>query len=221
MTILKSALTYRNLRLLFYLLLLTAAAYLARNLLLFYTELKLVNHIPRLADQPVAPPAKNGGTPERRDYKVLLERNLFGIRLDSAPIASRKSDPPGNIDKLALTTLNCTLVGTVIQENGQSWAIIRDNQTSRDEKVSTGGTISGAKVTAILRNKVVLNSSGKDELLVMGIERIRGGKETQGRKKAQSSASDTPNKGAVRPPEVLTAPLVIPEKKSRPHSSEN
>jgi len=211
---------YRNLRLLFYLLLLTAAAYLGSNLLIFYTELKLVNHVPRLVDQTVAPPAKNG-SPERKDYKILMERNLFGIRLDSAPVAPKKSDLLGNIDKLALTTLNCTLVGTVIQENGQSWAIIRDNQTSRDEKVSTGGTISGAKVMAILRNRVVLNSGGKDELLVMGIERIRAGKDTQGRKKPHSSASDTPDKGAVRPPEVLTAPLTTPEKKSRTLSSED
>ncbi|MFH1351205.1 MAG: type II secretion system protein N, partial [Pseudomonadota bacterium] len=77
------------------------------------------------------------------------------------------------IENLALTSLNLTLIGTVINEGGESWAIIKDNQNNKEDKYPEGSVINGAKVVMILRNKVVLNMDGKDELLVMGIEKIR------------------------------------------------
>jgi general secretion pathway protein C len=64
-------------------------------------------------------------------------------------------------------------MGTIIEENGESWAIIQDNQTRIQGRYSIGSLVSGAKVEMILRNKVVLNIDGRDELLVMGIEKLR------------------------------------------------
>jgi general secretion pathway protein C len=169
---LQGALSYSNLRIFFYFLLLTAATYLASDLLIFFTELKLANHASRWVEQPFSPQAKPGITTTQKDYKALMERNLFAIKPDEARSA-KETDLLANLDKLALTSLNCTLIGTVIQEGGNSWAIIRDNQSNKEEKASVGSMISGAKVVMILRNKVVLNFNGKDELLVMGIEKIR------------------------------------------------
>jgi general secretion pathway protein C len=87
-----------------------------------------------------------------------------------------ESDLLSQVDNLALTSLNCTLIGTIIHENSGSWAIIQDNQTNSQGKYQVGSVIRGAKVVMILRNKVVLNIDGKDELLVMGIEKIRAEK---------------------------------------------
>lgn len=184
---LQGFLNYRNLKLVFFLLLLTAATWFASNLVIFFTDFQLADHAPRLLEQPSAPQSKTSAATARKDYKALVERNLFAVKQDEAQ-TPKESDLLANLDKLALTSLNCTLIGTVIQENGDSWAIIKDNQSNKEEKVSVGSTFSGAKVVMILRNKVVLNFNGKDELLVMGIERIRaekmaqekGGKEQEG-----------------------------------------
>ena len=131
-----------------------------------------------MLEQPSAPQSKTGAATARKDYKALVERNLFAVKQDEAQ-TPKESDLLANLDKLALTSLNCTLIGTVIQENGDSWAIIKDNQSNKEEKASVGSMISGAKVVMILRNKVVLNFNGKDELLVMGIEKIRAEKMAQ------------------------------------------
>lgn len=165
-------LNYRNVRLVFPFLLLTVAVYFASNLFLFFMDLRLAHYSRPLIDGPSLARQKSSAPTLHKEYKALLERNLFGIKKDESA-RGRERDLLADIDKLALTSLNCTLIGTVINENGESWAIIKDNQGGREEKVSVGSMFSGAKVVMILRNKVVLNFNGKDELLVMGIERIR------------------------------------------------
>jgi len=165
-------LNYRNMRLVFPFLLLTVAVYFASNLVLFMMNLRLAEYSPPLMDGPSPARQKTSALPPKREYRVLLERNLFGIKKDETS-RDKGGDLLANLDKLALTSLNCTLIGTVINETGNSWAVIRDNQSKREEKVSVGSMFSDAKVVLILRNKVVLNFNGKDELLVMGIEKIR------------------------------------------------
>lgn len=171
---LQGALKYKNMKLVFHFLLLTAVVYFASNLLIFFTEFKIADHAPRWLEQPSDAQAKPGVT-ARMDYKAFMERNLFAVKSDETR-TPKESDLLANLDKLALTSLNCTLIGTVVNENGDSWAIIRDNQSNKEEKVTVGSDVSGAKVVLILRNKVVLNFNGKDELLVMGIEKIRADK---------------------------------------------
>lgn len=177
---LQGTLNHRNLRFFFHLLLLTAAVWLASNFVIFFAELRLADHVPRLVEQPSALQPRAAAKTSGKDYKALVERNLFAVKADEAQEA-KEFDLLANIDKLALTSLNSTLIGTVIRENGESWAIIKDNQNNKEEKASVGSTISGAKVVMILRNKVVLNFNGKDELLVMGIEKIRAERTAQER----------------------------------------
>lgn len=159
-------------------LLLTVAVYFASNLFLFFMDLRLAEYSPPMIDGPSPAGQKPSGLPFQKEYKAILERNLFGVKRDESS-RGKEDDLLANLDKLALTSLNCTLIGTVINEKGESWAIIKDNQGGREEKVSVGSMFSGAKVVMILRNKVVLNFNGKDELLVMGIERIRAEKLAQ------------------------------------------
>jgi general secretion pathway protein C len=84
-------------------------------------------------------------------------------------------------------------MGTIIEEDGESWAIIQDNQTKNQGRYSIGSLVSGAKVVMILRNKVVLNIDGRDELLVMGIEKLRSSAPD-----AEKTASE-PGKQPARP----------------------
>ena len=174
----QATLSHKNLKCVFFFLLLTIAIYFASNLAIFFTAFKLADHVPRLLEQAPAVQSKTGPTTPSRDYRALMGRNLFVIKPDEARSA-KENDLLANLDKLGLTSLNCTLIGTVIQEDGNSWAFIRDNQSNKEERTSVGSMISGAKVVMILRNKVVLNFNGKDELLVMGIEKIRAERTTQ------------------------------------------
>ncbi|MBW1802762.1 MAG: hypothetical protein JRJ85_18750, partial [Deltaproteobacteria bacterium] len=153
-------------------LMVTIAVYLASTLFLFFVDLKMVRYSPVVFDDTRASHQKIVNARDMGHYKAIWERNLFGTKRAEDP-QTAASDLMSQIDQLALTTLNCTLIGTIINENGDSWAIIKDNQGNTQEKYKVGSMISGARVVMILRNKVVLNIDGKDELLVMGIEKIR------------------------------------------------
>lgn len=165
-------LAYKNLKYLFYLLMITIGVYFLNTIFVFYIDLGLVDHFSAPLETGKAPDVKVLQNLPLDGYKTIWERNLFAVTADEEA-GSGSDDQTIQLDKLALTSLNCTLVGTIISEEGNSWAIIKDNQTNRQDRVTVGSTISGAKVVMILRNKVVLNRDGKDELLVMGIERIR------------------------------------------------
>jgi general secretion pathway protein C len=162
----------KNLKYIFYLILVTMAVYTLSTVVLFVLDLKMVNVVPPA--QVVANGSAQRATRDKplNAYRSIWERNLFAVTVDEDE-QRRAESLAAKIDQLSLTSLNCTLIGTIINEGGDSWAIIRDNQSKRQDKYTVGATIRGAKVRMILRNKVVLNINGKDELLVMGIERIR------------------------------------------------
>ena len=162
----------KNLKYGCYLILVTMAVYAVSTLVLFLLDLKLVSYVPP------AQVVMNGGAQKANrskplnTYRSIWERNLFAVTVDESEQRQARS-LAAKIDQLSLTSLNCSLIGTIVNEGGDSWAIIRDNQNKRQNKYTVGSTIRGAKVRMILRNKVVLNINGKDELLVMGIERLR------------------------------------------------
>ena len=165
-------LAYKRLKYLFYTLLVTVAVYFINTLFIFYMDLRLADYSPASLDEVPVPQQRTSNIRPHQYYKRIWERNLFSVKTDETE-KFEKDDLTTQIDKLSLTSLNCTLIGTIINEGGNSLAIIKDNQTKRQDRYRVGSTVSGAKVVLILRNRVVLNINGKDELLVMGIEKIR------------------------------------------------
>lgn len=166
---------YKKLRSIFYLFLVTMAVYLINSLFIFYINGKLIDYLPPGLDEINIPQQESDKIRPYEYFKRIWERNLFSVTIDENEKVS-DTDLMSQLDNLSLTSLNCTLIGTIINESGNSWAIIQDNQSKAQDKYTVGSTISGAKVVMILRNKVVLNIDGKDELLVMGIEKIRAEK---------------------------------------------
>jgi general secretion pathway protein C len=157
---------------LFYLIVISIGVYFLSSLFVFYTRLKLADQYSPSAVEMNLPKQVSAQKPPLEHFKTIWERNLFSAKVDE----ERKPEPQNllsKIDTLSVTSLNCSLIGTVLNEDGESWAIIQDNQTNRQDRYPVGSTVSGAKVVMILRNKVVLNIDGRDELLVMGIEKIR------------------------------------------------
>ncbi|MDY7038678.1 MAG: type II secretion system protein N [Thermodesulfobacteriota bacterium] len=173
---LEGLILYKRLKYIFFLLLVTIVVYFINTLFIFYLELRFTDYLPPSMDE------MDISHPQQREYRPyqyyqrIWGRNLFSVKTHEAEKRDTV-DLRAHIDNLSLTSMNFTLIGTIINEGGNSLAIIRDNQTNREDKYKTGSFISGAKVVMILRNKVVLNIDGKDELLVMGIEKIRAEKD--------------------------------------------
>jgi general secretion pathway protein C len=186
--------TFEKSKYLFYLILISIGVYFLSSLFVFYTRLKLADQYSPSAVEMNLPKQISAEKPPLEHFKTIWERNLFSVKVDE----ERKPEPQNllsKIDELSVTSLNCTLIGTILNENGESWAIIQDNQTNRQDRYPVGSTVSGAKVVMILRNKVVLNIDGRNELLVMGIEKIRSSKPEV----EKADITNTPGRQPARP----------------------
>jgi len=98
-------------------------------------------------------------------YSVIELRNLF-----NTGTASGKKAPEKDLDIEALneTKLDLRLWGTVVfGGDAGDYAVIEDKKARKQELYRVGDPIQNAVVKAILREKVVLNVSGKDEILTM------------------------------------------------------
>jgi len=183
-------LSHKNLKYLFWFFFITVCVYFLSTFFLFYVDMKFIDSLPPAVDSDSPTPQKSNENRPYEYYNKISERNLFSVKTDESDKRGMK-DLKTEIENLALTSLNLTLIGTVVNEGGESWAIIKDNQYNKEDKYLEGSEINGAKVALILRNKVVLNKDGKDELLVMGIEKIRA--EQKKDEKGEGSAG----KGAI------------------------
>jgi hypothetical protein len=101
----------------------------------------------------------------KNDYRVILQRNLFGPPPDSEKsIILPVPDP-----KVALsaTTLEIVLMGTIIGNAGNERAIIMDKKSFKQNLYEKGDAVKEALVKEISRGKVILSYNGKDEILDM------------------------------------------------------
>ena len=113
-------------------------------------------------------PNKSATQHELSHYQAIIERNLFKTKTETG------SGP----DKLDLETLKPTdlklnLLGTITGDKEEAYAVIEDTAEKKQDLYRIGDTIQNATVKMILREKVVLNVNGKDEIL--GIEKVSGG----------------------------------------------
>ena len=99
-------------------------------------------------------------------YDAIKERNLF--KTDAT--ADIKA-PPIDPDTLKKTELNLKLWGTVTGLKDQTYAVIEESKTRKQNLYREGDTIQNATVKRVLREKVVLNVDGKDE--VLEIEKVK------------------------------------------------
>jgi general secretion pathway protein C len=108
--------------------------------------------------------AKTGGTanllqsamaPRRPDIRKIVEAHLFGVVASNEPSADSASPS---------TAANLLLTGTIATRNPKSGsAIVSDNGKSALYRV--GGQVGGASVYLVYNDRVILNRSGKLEVL--------------------------------------------------------
>ena len=99
-------------------------------------------------------------------YNAIIERNLFNTK--------KKTDKIEQIDveTLKQTDLKLKLWGTVTGDRDKAYAVIEEQKEKKQNLYKVGDTIQTATVKIILREKVVLNVNGKDEILEL--EKVTG-----------------------------------------------
>ena len=158
--------SYSGIKILFAFLCVTFASYALSSYALFFLESRLVTGKPRAPlhtakvkrDPPSIIPVSH--------YSSIWEKDIF-YTTDESPKEKTESV---RLEELTLTSLNCSLIGTITEEDGNGWAIIRDNDDSSEKMVTLGSDVKGARVVRILQDKVIVNIHGRDELLLMDLE---------------------------------------------------
>ncbi len=153
----------------FFFLLVTAAAYAGSALFLSYLDREIVKELPSPA--PAKSSVENKAGPPLSpadDSGTVAKRSLPPERKE---VPSKKTSRA--LEKPGLSTVNLKLLGTVVNEKGSSWAILLDLDRDRQDMVSVGSVVAGARVISIAKDRVVLNVSGREEILVLGAEGTR------------------------------------------------
>lgn len=99
------------------------------------------------------------------DYRVILQRNLFG-----PPPGEGETVAPAPVEQTEIlqpSSLNIVLMGTINGGAEADRAIILDKSSRKQELYEAGDAIQGAVIKEILRGKVILAYNGKDEMLDM------------------------------------------------------
>jgi general secretion pathway protein C len=102
-------------------------------------------------------------------YKPITGRNLFKTGEVAEKVVKTVA-----VDTLKQTELKLKLWGTVIGQNEAACAVIEETKGRTQNLYRVGDSIQNAVVKMILREKVVLNVDGRDEILE--IEKLRSGK---------------------------------------------
>jgi general secretion pathway protein C len=104
---------------------------------------------------------KVAGKPSLSSYNVISERNLFGTKGEE--VKERDID----LENLEETDLNLTLLGTVVRGGELDYAVIEEKDKRKQGLFRVGDEVAGAKISRIMRSKVVLSVNGRDEILIM------------------------------------------------------
>lgn len=147
------------------LLLLTAAVYFGVSIFYAVLTARLDSGIPP-ASSTVAEAVAGGDAPSSMaDYQVIVARNLFNSGRQALAGADKAGSPGLDVDKLKQTDLKLKLWGTSTGRDGQAYAVIEDQKTREQLLYRTGDKLQNAVVKMVLREKVVLTVSGRDEVL--------------------------------------------------------
>jgi general secretion pathway protein C len=102
-------------------------------------------------------------------YQNVIDRDLF----KAGKSRTDKANEQIELDKLKQTQLNLKLCGTVSGSDEEAYAVIEKVQNHKQALFREGDSIEKAIIKKILRNTVVLNVNGKDEILVIKKEKSK------------------------------------------------
>jgi general secretion pathway protein C len=133
---------------------------------------------------------------ELSHYQAIIERNLFKTKTETGTGPDKL-----DVETLKPTELNLNLLGTITGDKKEAYAVIEDTAVKEQDLYRIGDTIQNATIKMILREKVVLNVNGKDEIL--GIEKASGSQKT--RKPSTKSGTPSSQNITVKRSQIDTA----------------
>ena len=138
----------------------------------------------------VSPQKKNRQYPLSH-YAAIVDRNLFNTKATvvTAPQAV-------DVEGLQQTSLKLKLWGTVTGNKEEAYAVIEESGNRKQNLFRIGDAVQEATVKLILREKVVLNVKGKDE--VLELEKMVGSKGKTYRPPAAAAARRTQRPARTR-----------------------
>ena len=96
---------------------------------------------------------------------MIAQRDVFRAgKVDSQSPVREDAD-------IQVTERNLQLKGTVVGEGPKSYAVIVDHDSSKEDVYFQDDFVMGARIARILKNKVILDSNGTQEALLMTDER--------------------------------------------------
>jgi general secretion pathway protein C len=147
------------------LLLLTAAVYFGVSIFYAILVARLDSAVPPMSAAAAEAVAEGDAPSSMADYQVIVDRNLFNSGRQALAGADKAGSPGLDVDKLKQTEIKAKLWGTSTGRDGQAYAVIEDQKTREQLLYRPGDTIQNATVKMVLREKVVLTVSGRDEVL--------------------------------------------------------
>lgn len=120
-------------------------------------------------------------------YDKISRRGLLGGPPSLENEKEKKELGAEEIAALKPTSLNIALIGTVFGPEAVAFAVMEEKDKKKQDLYQTGDKIQGAVVKKILREKVVLEVNGKDEILEM--EQAKAGKGSS-RRSGRGSGND-------------------------------
>lgn len=100
--------------------------------------------------------------PPLNAFKEITDRNIF----DSVKQETNEL-PTEDIESLEPTSLMVILLGTVIGNERETYAVIEETAERKQDLYRQGDSIQNATIKRILRGKVILGVGDKDEILTM------------------------------------------------------
>ncbi len=152
---------------------------------------------------------RQNGPPKRalrtgKDYRLIVSKDIFGTSPNAvrAPQKQEKKEE----EEIVTTDLDVELKGTIVGENGTSYAIISQGRKKGDEIFGMNDSISGAKIVEIYTDKVILSRNGRREALPLSFESSKPSTRKTSPRLRPSQSPRTPTKR----PDIRRRPVRAP-----------
>lgn len=161
------------------LLFIAAAAWLAAHIFAIAIKDQLTPYPrPNSAKSTLSKPAEKSEPYDR--YAPIPERNIFnpsekGLKL--LPLVGKRVPGIGATEASEgaknLPSGSYRLVGTIIGPTPHSWAILQEGTDRKQRIVRIHGNIDGGEIVQILRNRILIQRQGKEEVISFSEEEAR------------------------------------------------
>jgi len=122
----------------------------------------------------------------------ILSRNIFGG--DPRETAEKEQTDDMVLERipLAKNLQNYVLVGTIVNENGENFAVITDKRKREQLLLQEGDRLEEARITRILRNNVIIQRDNQEQMLSIDYS-ARNLMQTKVSPAEQSAAEEAPD----------------------------